>query len=160
MGKQDCSVMRRFLKSRTQIPRSFIHVATPNGHGSTNTAIRRFSASPTASAGEDITYADSAANGGSFTINKTGIYAVNYTDRHNTDPANMGISRNSSELTTSIASIAVSNRMAYQLSGSGGLFVAVAAVIYCDAGDVIRAHTDGSLNYTGNAAFFRITRIA
>lgn len=142
---------------------SSVQVDQGNGHGSTNTAIRRFSGTAT-TAGGDITYADSSTNGATFTINADGRYSIAYTDRFGGGAGDLGISVNSAQLTTSIASITAANRVistqnAIQSAGSGA-FASVAGTFYFSAGDVIRAHTDGTLNSTDVRVKFYIQRVA
>jgi hypothetical protein len=134
---------------------STVRVDTTNGYGSTNTAIRRFT-NIRLNQGSDITYADSATLGASFTINTTGVYAISYSDSF-ASSAYLGISLNSTQLSTSILSITVTNIVTLlqtNASGSG----AVAATLLLTAGDVIRPHT--SINGTGvSVGFFTIVRV-
>jgi hypothetical protein len=137
---------------------SEIWVTAGNGHGSTNTKIRRFT-NTQKSEGTAITYADSATDGGSFTINTAGWYGISYTDRWSGGSTEIGISINSNELTTDIGAITAATRiqMAYTPSGEAGN---VSAVLYLAAGSVIRAHTNGTVNTTSAAlSKFIITRI-
>lgn len=79
---------------------SEVEVQTSNGFGSTNTAIRRFTTTNT-NVGNAITYADIPANGATFTINQTGIYAISYSESQGSGAGyNFAPSLNSSELTT------------------------------------------------------------
>ena len=54
---------------------SMVRLNTSNGYGSTNTVIKRYTNVVT-NQGVDITYADSATLGASFTINTAGVYAI------------------------------------------------------------------------------------
>lgn len=87
-------------------------VHTGNGHGSTNTQIRRFVTTMT-NTGTSITYADSETLGATFTINDTGIYSITYMDGNDAGTAGFGLSVNSTELTTHVSGIAVANRLGY-----------------------------------------------
>jgi len=140
-------------------PNSEVFITGGNGYGSTNTKIRRF-VNTVVSSGSDITYADSATNGGSFTINTTGIYAISYNDGAFTTESTLGVSLNSTQLTTDIISITNADRVTnvvdylnrYSFCGS---------TLHLISGDVIRAHTDGLPDRTGDSEVaFRITRIA
>ena len=112
-------------------------VTTGNGHGSTNTKIRRYTTTQS-SVGSAITYADSAGNGASFTINTAGLYAIRMTDRSMT----FGISLNSAELTTDVNSITAANRLVAVTSNATDNDVTEAfAVVSLAASDVIRPHT-------------------
>jgi hypothetical protein len=130
---------------------------SPNGHGSTNTVIRRWTNSTTT--GTDVTYADSAGNGATFTINTAGIYAISYSDGRGAAVAEIGISLNSAQLTTSIVTITTANRLqcTTTISGNRGSISTVARLA---ASDVIRCHTDGTPDNTGATNQFRIVRIA
>jgi len=132
------------------IPASNDHsvtVTTGNGHGSTNNKIRRFTTTQS-STGTAITYADSAANGASFTINQAGMYEIYYCDDYSVGGSTHGISVNSAQLTTSITSITAANRLGYALSTAGGNPAPVTRVVRLAAGDVIRPHTDGTPDTT------------
>lgn len=132
-------------------------VHTGNGHGSTNTMIRRFTTAMT-NVGTAITYADSATLGATFTINETGFYAISYKDRNAAMNSYCGISVNSTQLTTSIISIAVADRLAFGRA-AGNASPQVSIVEMLTAGDVIRAHTDSTPDLTTNEVKFSIRKI-
>jgi len=121
---------------------SKIHVNTGNGHGSTNTKIRRFTTT-VSSSGTDITYADSATDGASFTINRSGLYSIQYTDARLAAACSLGISKNSSQLTTSIATITAADRLGLT-GGPTNIHNTLTVLAYLAAGTVIRPHTDGT----------------
>lgn len=137
-----------------------VRLSGMNGYGSTNTAIRRFTTVIT-NQGADVVYADSATLGASFTVSKAGVYAISYNDALSTahDGA-IGISINSNQLTTPIINITAAHRLAIA-GGSAQALVQVSSVVYCSAGDIIRAHGQGSAS-SANAAFgqFTITRVS
>ena len=122
-------------------PLSYVRLNTANGYGSTNTKIRRFTTTVN-SAGTDITYADSATLGGTFTINTNGVYSACYNDQF-TGTEQLGFSRNSTQLTTGITGIAVADILTVALTITASQPSAVAATFYANSGDVIRAHTSG-----------------
>ncbi len=132
-----------------------VTVHTANGHGSTNTKIVRFTTTQS-SAGSAITYADSAANGGSFTINTSGIYAIAYTDGNGS--REFGISKNSAQLTSSVSVITAANRLAYAAVSAD--IITVSTVAMLAANDVIRAHDSGGATLADERCRFNITRIA
>lgn len=135
-----------------------IIVNTGNGYGSTNTLIRRFATTQT-SVGTDITYADSSANGASFTINTTGIYALSYTERPSST-GYFGISVNSTQLSTSIDSITDSNRIALSANGASLQATSVSVTTRLASGDVVRAHVGAAGAYDASfAQVFRIRRV-
>lgn len=135
---------------------SAIRLHTGNGFGSTNTKIRRFTTS-VQSTGSDITYTDSATNGASFTVNTAGVYAIAYTDEGDTGAPHMGISLNSSQLTTDLSAITAANRLVGTNFGTGNERGSVAVTVLLAANDVIRAHTNsgtaGFISAPANAAF-------
>lgn len=132
-------------------------VHSGNGHGSTNTKIRRFTTAMT-NTGTAIVYADSAANGATFTIAETAFYAIQYTDNTAAGPTVNGISLNSAELTTSVISIVVATRLSISAPGTGAFAPAV-FVGKLTAGDVIRAHTNGTADDTSSTCYFSIEKV-
>lgn len=139
-------------------PLSYVRVNTANGYGSTNTKIRRFTTTVN-SAGVDITYADSATLGGTFTINTAGVYSVSYSDQF-TSATDSGISIDSTQLTTSIGGITVANVLSIGTSASTTYGVVASATFYSAAASVIRAHTGGTAAGTMvNACNFTIARV-
>ncbi len=135
---------------------STVRVHTANGFGSTNTKIRRFT-TVVQNAGSDITYADSAANGASFTVNTTGMYGISYTE-NGSSAFNSGISVNSAELTSDVADINANNRLVsmYNSASSTG---ATSCSVYLTAGDVIRPHSTGVGAAVNARTNFIISRI-
>ena len=135
-------------------------VNTGNGHGSTNTCIRRFTTAEV-NTGTDITYADSGTLGGSFTINRDGVYAITYIDVYASGQMVMGVSLNSAALTTSIATISTATRIAYGAGSYAGNERAIATVTTrLSRGDVVRAHTDGASAVTNAVdTVFRICKV-
>lgn len=132
---------------------SSIEVNTASGHGSTNSRIRRFT-NTVKSVGSAITFSSDATNGASFTVNEPGIYHASYTDAH-TGAANfaMGISKNSTQLTTSILSITQDDKKAVARPQNASVAPAatVAVTLVLEKGDVLRPHTDASPNTTDQA---------
>ena len=140
-------------------PQSMVRLNTANGYGSTNTAIRRFTNVVT-NQGGDISYADSATLGASFTINTAGVYAIHYNDQFSA-ASFLGISLNSSQLTTSILTITVADIVCVGSTSGADLPYLVSATLFLPAGSVVRAHT--ALAGTGarpNNCQFTIARVA
>lgn len=143
----------------TSGPYSEVFVTGGNGHGSTNTKIRRF-VTTVVSRGKDITYADSGTNGGSFTINSDGIYAMTYTDISSSGAPHVGISLNSAELTTVVQSITNADRLLQVIPPQDRTGVACLTT-RLRSGDVVRAHTDATTDATLDAQVnFRITKVS
>ena len=136
---------------------SMVIVNTANGYGSTNTKIRRFTTIVT-NTGSAITYADSAGNGGSFTINEDGIYCISYSDNASSSFV-LGLSLNSAQLTTNIQNITTANRLsvAEAWNGNASGFCSWCGIL--SATDVIRAHTDGIAGGTAAITTLTITQI-
>lgn len=130
-----------------QTGRSEIVVTTGNGHGvSTSTAIRAFSTLEV-NTGTDITRATASGTGDTFTINRDGIYAMQFDDSKSTGVTNIGISLNSSQLTTAILSITAADRLSATGAESGRLG-SVYACRRLKVGDVIRFHDTGDSDAT------------
>lgn len=141
-------------------PTSVVRVNVCNGQGSTNTRIRRFTTT-LASSGSDITYADSASLGASFTINTTGTYSLHYSENINS-AGDFGISLNSSQLSTSIRSITAADRVAAATTNATDNTACCSVTLRLNAGDVVRPHVAGAY---GNGAFpaeamFSVARIS
>ncbi len=137
--------------------RFFVGVGT--GSAGTNTAIATFS-TIFESAGNDITYVQDGSLGDSFTINADGLYAMMHSNIFNASN-NMGISRNSSQLSTNIEAIANADAIALTVTTGNDESGSCSTTMYLVKGDVIRAHavsgfTQGSDN---GRAKFMIQRI-
>jgi hypothetical protein len=157
-GYFDVVVSENAAMVSAQNPRSSVRISNGNGFGSTNTKIRRFSTT-VSSTGTAITYADSAADGATFIINESGVYAVSYSDLNSGAGAKHGISVNSTQLTTSIASITNADILAVSVSATGSEATTSYTGIF-NAGDVVRAHTDGTQDATSGGVRFTITKVS
>jgi hypothetical protein len=139
-------------------PLSYVRLNTANGYGSTNTKIRRFT-NIVDNVGTDITYADSATLGATFTINTSGVYSVSFSDQNNA-AAWVGLSINSTQLTTTIADIAVANILSAGYTPRDTVASTVSAVFYAAASAVVRAHTGGTASGTATQCTqFTIARV-
>jgi len=138
---------------------SMVRVNTANGYGSTNTKIRRFTNTVT-NQGTDITYADSATLGATFTINTNGVYAISYNDQFGASTW-LGLTLNSTQLTTNLLSVTTADILAAVAATSLNSAVFVGVTVYLAAGAVVRAHTQGDGTGTNpNICQFTITRVA
>lgn len=139
------------------------HVSVYGGNGfggssSGETAIRNFT-TVADSSGSDITYtARDTTHGDKFTINTTGTYSISYADYDSNSQQIFGISINSNQLSTSVDSITIADMRGYAKAGAAQIQY-YAITIPLTAGDVIRAHTDGALDGSGNWIRFTITRV-
>jgi len=143
------------VKTQVGVLPSMVRLDGGNGFGSTNTVIRRFTTT-VLNQGTDITYADSATLGATFTINTNGVYAVTYFDAP-LAVAPSGLSLNSSQLTTGIGGITTTDRLTMATPRAGTDSMAVSWTGYLAAGAVIRVHTSAGSSAT---AAFTIVRIA
>lgn len=131
---------------------------TGNGFGSTATDIRRFTNK--VETGNAITVDhNNSTTGAIWTINQDGIYAIEYTDRNTGGAANMGVSLNTSQTTTSVASITLADRILFVTSPSANLNGTVSGTFRFSSGDLIRAHGDASQNDTTNRSVMRVRKI-
>lgn len=133
--------------------KSMVRVNGPNGFGSTNTGVRRFS-TVVVNQGNDITYADSAANGASFTINTPGTYSISYSDAFSA-AADFVISLNATTPVTSIPGT-LSQILAESTTANVAQRSTASVSVYLQAGDVIRPATGGS---GSSRAFMTVTRV-
>ncbi len=130
------------------------YVVTGNGVGAVNIKVHRFTTQQSIQ-GTDITYADSANDGGSWTINTTGGYSLAV---HHGAGGIIGWSVDSAQLTTNIDGITAANRLGLAVSSAD--FATCHVDAYLTAGQVARVHgnggmTDASVGY----AWARVRRI-
>ena len=120
---------------------SMIRLHTLNGFGSTNTKIRRFTTTVT-STGQAISYADSAANGASFTIKVGGLYYFTYTES-TTSQSFFGLSLNSTQLATDLVNITTADRVIVSATDTiSNAPSTCTAIIKLGRDDVVRPHSD------------------
>jgi hypothetical protein len=134
-----------------------------SGHGSTNTVIRRYANIQKNTLNTVASYIDSATLGMSVLVNVAGTYAISVGDSKATvGGANIGISVNSVLLTTAITGLtyAQGKRALVNQSGSGSQN-AVTVVLNLLVGDIIRSHTEGTVdgNSTNPNTFFKMTKV-
>lgn len=145
-----------FLKvPKNAAVQSMVRLNTANGYGSTNTGVRRFTNVVT-NQGSDITYADSATLGATFTINTSGVYTISYTDAF-TAANDLAITRNATVLTGLPSTL---SEVLFEATIAGGAATrnGCSGSAYLAAGDVIRAQAGGTTS--GSRQFFTITRVA
>ena len=139
-------------------PLSYVRVNTSNGYGSTNTKIKRFT-NIVNNVGTDITYADSATLGGTFTINTNGVYSASYCEQF-TASAQVGISINSTQLTTNINNISTADILSAATTSAANNGATAAATFYATATSVVRAHNQGTATGADTATCqFTIARV-
>lgn len=155
----DVVVSENALSVGSDLPRSSITVDTGNGHGSSGTAIRRFT-NLISSQGTDITYADSATDGASFTVNTSGVYSVAYSDVRAAGGLDFGVSVNAPVLSDSITDIPAVNRKVLSTTAGAAIGGACSVSFLCNAGDVVRAHTNTQADSVGIRCAFSITKVS
>ena len=138
-----------------------------NGYGANFNFIRRFSG-VWSGFGADISYTDSALQGGSFRINTAGIYTITYTDSFNVSGTSAGITRvnESDSFNSSIGLYGLAQVVspqyviAAQTSGFANGAVSCSYVGFLSVGDIIRPQTGGAA-FSGNQNFchFSIARV-
>lgn len=134
---------------------SMVVVNTSNGFGSTNTFVRRFTNVET-NQGDDVTYADSASLGGTFTINKNGVYACTYISNLNGTDQRSAVTKNSILTPTSVP---LTNLIGLSAAAAANRIMTTASTVYLVSGDIIRCNDDSGAG--GASAFkFTITRVA
>ena len=140
-----------------------VWVHTGNGYGSTNTKIRRFTTTKK-NVGTAITYADSATNGATFTINEGGLYEIQCCDRYTaaSNDCFFGFSLNSAALTTNIQGDSARVTMAYV---KDNVYAPLTRTVKLAVGDVIRMHNGQGASFMPNGAgqddsFFHIRKIS
>lgn len=141
---------------------SMVRLNTALGYGSTNTVIRRFTNTVT-NQGSDITYADSATLGATFTVNTNGVYAISYSDQFNTAALSnfLGLSLNSSQLTTFIYSVAVADILSVAFPSTANGPGVAQWTGYLTSGSVVRAHAQGTASGVNTACCqFTIVRVS
>ncbi len=140
---------------------SEVYVESGNGHGAVNTKIRRWS-NIRKQVGSGITYADSANDGGSFTINEPGVYSVGSVEGNTSTDYFFGISVNSSTLTTAIESVSYANgkrALNYDSIPTGNSTITWTGRLA--VGDVVREHNGGNLpNRTDARTMFWIVKVS
>ena len=146
------------IETLTALADSRVEVTTGNGHGATNTKIRRYSTIKT-NTGTAITYADSATLGATFTINEGGLYSIYAMDTTSSGDSFNGASVNSSELTTNIQTITDANRISIVIHVSA-YYMPATKTVRLAAGDIVRSHTSGTPDSTAAvSSVFSITKV-
>lgn len=118
---------------------SYVLLTAGNGFGSTNTNVRRYTNSTVI--GSAFTYADSATDGASITINEDGTYSMNRLDRNTGAASNFGITLND-VASSGINSVASGSRLSYTMTASNLSSNAPNTGFPLSIGDVIRACDD------------------
>ncbi len=140
-------------------PRSEIWVYGSAGYGSTNDKIPVFS-TVGKNIGTAITRATSATDGDSFTINEDGVYGMFVSYNYSSSDGIRGISLNSTQLTTAIASITITDYLAGNYDATNTAQTSVSVQTVLKAGDVVRAHMNGTATSSSDLNMFRIVKLS
>ncbi len=117
---------------------------TSNGHGSTDTKIRLFTnLTQSSDSSSLLTVANTSTNGLTITANRACTVSIMYNDILSLT-ANIGITKNSAQLTTTIASVTLSTRLIIGATVSGGVCGCVSVTDRAAANDIYRPHYDGT----------------
>lgn len=148
----------RTLIGETQ---SEVMCVTPNGVGSTNTKIRKYT-SIAINTGSDITYTSSAPDGDSFTVNKSGLYIISVADACvSATSMYYGVSINATGmLTTDFNSITESMKLmrGRSVASVGGAANTISAVVRLAATNIIRHHVSGA-DFSSANTYFHMQRV-
>lgn len=154
----DIQVSENALAVGTQQPRSYIRLSTPSNFGSTNTKIIRWTV-VLDNVGTAFSYSDSSTLGTSITILEDGIYSIHFSLPYSST-GRIGISRNSTQLTTDIQSITAANALIQTDAGSAGESITTSWTGPLSAGDVIRNHAQGGTLANESLNRFIITKVS
>ena len=124
-----------------RITTAFWH--TVNGYGSTNTVIQKFTTEVDASDDVVVTVVNSATLGFYITANMPCKLTVNFGGNY-TSSAWTGISKNNSQLTTTITAITATDRLAVGRNSAANFSEQISWTGVLATNDVIRPHTDAA----------------
>jgi hypothetical protein len=156
-GYFDVIVSENVLALTNEQDDSEVWLSGGNGFGSSGTRVRRFTNSESIT-GSSITYADSATNGASFTINRKGLYSIFYSDLSSGGYTNHFITKNCSDLTKYAYQLTSSELVAYT-AGGNGVVGSLNITVPLNVGDVIRAEAASADNTAFYNQYFRIIRV-
>lgn len=142
---------------------SEVAVNTGNGSGSVNTFVRRWTNSTdgvngAVNTGSDITYADDALLGATFTINTTGTYAVTYGEAQSAGDQ-FGISKNQITGTQAFSQLSQAERVIGASTPGTNSGATTGTTLHLVSGDVIRGLWGNDGEGTQYFQYFRITRV-
>jgi hypothetical protein len=142
-----------------QSDRSEVNVSGALANGSTNTTVARF-ATVNNNTGSDITYADSATLGASFTINTDGIYTMSFASSGAATGRNTAITLNGTALSTDPGSLTYAQGLRSFGGGSTGGSVTVPSnwTGFIAATGVIRAQIN-TIGTNSDLTMFNIVKI-
>jgi len=158
----DIVVSENALAVGMQVPRCELRVDGENGYGSTNTKILKYSTKTTDRGtcfSSNFASTMSTTDGLAVTILEDGVYGGTATKSTSGAAGHVGITRNSAQLTTSIASCTATDVLGIGRSDTGGASTGASFVKLLSAGDVIRPHAD-AVATSGFVGSFTITKVS
>lgn len=139
-----------YLYDGTNIFHHEQRVDTANGYGSTDTKIRKFTNNPI-NKGYAIQYlaaggaaASGSVGGAEFVITETGYYHFLYSENANAAAGHAGLSKNSTQRTTALASNTIGNILGLAALTAADTTGITSINVFLNAGDIIRPHTAGT----------------
>ena len=121
----------------------YINFSDHAGFGSTNTQIPYFTTEVANTGKELLSIGNNSVDGFSITANKPCSVNVTYNYLSSATSFQMGFSLNSSQLTTAIGSINLTDRVVYSNNHSNA-GASIGTTIKLEAGDILRPHTSSS----------------
>ena len=115
-----------------------------SGYGGTDDKIRRMGTQQRATGSGLFLWVDNAVNGTKIEILRDGYYAFHYNDIFGAAGGMVGFSKNSTELTTIIGSIAESDKLIFGVCTNANQDTTASWSGQLVAGDIIRPHTSGA----------------
>lgn len=128
-----------------------------NGRGTTNTRVRKF-VNFTTSGNSVVLQSNTDATGTEILINATGLYAISYSDRNETNAVDIAICRN----TTTASGQGVATILAQSDLTIAATWNSLSSTVWLSSGDVLRACVDpvGTFNSDANGRVqYRVVRI-
>lgn len=139
---------------------SSVLLDTPNGHGSSSTAVRLYTVITTE--GTALTATNSATLGSYVTANSPGIYSATVCDRYSSGVADVGIALNSGASgTTAYMSLTKAQRK-YHMYGSPNSNNNNCGTVslFMNTGDTLRVHENGTaMNGTVDTEYFSVVKV-
>ena len=137
------------LQFSERIETDTVKVYESTSHGSTDTKIRRFLTVQIPSNGKIIEYNSTVANGTTFTLKRNANCTISYGDvSASSGFGQIGISRNSTQLTTNVISITPVDRLAFEYPNEvNGNNISTSWAGDLNVGDIIRPHTNSCQAY-------------
>jgi len=151
-----------FMASYLGAGDSAIYLENGNGHGSTNTKVRKYS-NTRLNTGSDLTLnsGSAATDGHAITVNASGIYAACLADGRVGSNDSVGITVNDSVLSTSIHLTSYAQGFRAMSEGAVNDNNNQACWIgYLASGDILRVKTTGTADFTGTNSYFFVTEIS